>query len=343
MKPLIIILFVFSSSIASFAQEINATKINEIRTDTFQRLLPFDTTRARVEQMEDKKAAQKVSDSIMVTQGVPFKNVLRYDFYGTAAAVSLINKPDKTEKGNFQLYYNATINNRLNIDKFSWSFFLFNEYGYKKYFDSLGIKNEDGYNLRNTVQWALYKKKLKLNANVNIKSQIWRTYQYNVTDSTTEKILYSAYFSPGYVMYSGGLAFITNDNIAFELGMVSGKTTKIKNQEIFDDRKSKKLYGLDKGEKKKVDYGLTFIITAPIVELRKNIYWETNSVFFSKNKSLKSLNEYTMDVNSAFHFLFWKYLRLSLRTKIIYDKEVQDQVFMSNQISFGFYLSNKMK
>ena len=133
MRLLIIISFVFCTRLSSIAQEINATKINEISADTFQHLLPFDTTRAKVQQMVSQKIAQKLNDSLaLLSQGIPFKNIFRYDFYGTAAAISLINKPDNTEKGNLQLYYNATINNRLIIDKFSWSF---------SYLMNMGIKN----------------------------------------------------------------------------------------------------------------------------------------------------------------------------------------------------------
>jgi hypothetical protein len=345
MSKIGLIILLFASDSVIYAQDLNATSIQNIRLDTIQRMLPYDTTLRRIQQLEkDRKCLNDSAKNILHEAGIPFKNVFRYDFYGTAAALSLVNKPDNAENGSLQFYYNVTLNNKLVIDKFTWSFYFFNEYGYKKYFDSIGIKSDDNYNLRNNVQWNLYKNRIKLNADINIKSQIWKTYQYQTTSTnTTEKILYSSYFSPGYIMYSGGIAYNTKKGIVFELGMVSGKTTKIKNQEIYDTRHADNLYGLDKGEKKKLEFGLNLIITAPIIELRKNIYWETNSVFFTKNRTSGYIKQYTMDVNNAFHFLFLKHLRLTLRTKMIYDPVIQDKIFVSNQISFGFYLSNKMK
>lgn len=330
MKVFYFAVFCLLSIQSVYAQEKSDSALLSTSIDSFQNAHP--------------KTSLAANSPYRIQTGTAFKNVLRYDFYATAAAISLINPTTDAGKGNIQLYYNATLNNRLIIEKFSWTFYLFNEYGYKQYIDSLGIKTDDNYNLRNAVQWDIYKGKLKLNGNINTKSQIWKGYQYEITShNTVEKTLQSAYLSPGYIMYAGGISYISKNDIVFELGLASGKTTKIKNQAIFDARNAQKLYGLDKGEQKKHEFGFNLIITAPIIEITKNIYWETIALFYSNNKTLGFLNLYTMDINNAFHFLFFKYLRLSLRSKIIYDQAIQKNIFISNQISFGFYLSNKMK
>ncbi|MBA3829030.1 MAG: helix-turn-helix transcriptional regulator [Taibaiella sp.] len=126
-----------------------------------------------------------------------------------------------------------------------------------------------------------------------------------------------------------------------DLGVVGGKTTKIKNEEIFTERKAKKLYGIKHGDHKIDDYGINFQVNAPPVAVyKKNVGWELNGVVFADKDSLGSTKRWTVSLNNAFHFIFLKHMRLTWRVQANYDNRIQKYFYLANQISIGFYINN---
>lgn len=47
-------------------------------------------------------------------------------------------------------------------------------------------------------------------------------------------------------------------------------------------------------------------------------------------------------MNQAFHFIFLKYFRLSLRSKIVYDYHINLKVNAVNRLTLGFYFHNSL-
>jgi len=270
-------------------------------------------------------------------------NIFMYDFFTSFSLLNFQNAIDNEQKNQLNFYYNGTINNTLKTKKFTYKLFLFNEYGFKHFIDSTTIKNQDAFSIRNTIQIPFLHRSLLFNIAFDIKSQLW--HGYNVRQSlsgNTERYLYTDYFSPGYKIFSMGLSFITKHAINIDLGIVGGKITKIRNDNLYETRKSTILYGVERGEVKKTDFGINIAINAPMRNLKSNIAWECNAIIFALKSDVFVLNAYTFDINNAFHFLFLKHLRLSVRSQIKYDKNIQSSIYSMNTFTLGFYINNKL-
>ena len=272
-----------------------------------------------------------------------FTNYFRLDFFTSMNASHYINpRGQSTDKHNYYLYYNLNVTNQFNTKYLSVNAFLFNELGYRQYIDSIRIKNEDSYSYKFDINTPL-RQQLNFNLSYLVKSQLWNSWEYR-TDSTNQSkaILMSSYFSPGYIIYSGGFSYNFWKIAKVELGLVGGEITKIKNNNLYNTRKEDVVFGIEKGKRKQFNFGLSAQLQIPIHSINKFFYWENNSRLFVKGKDIQQLKQYQIDVSNGIHFLFLKYLRIGLRTKLTYDINVSEKIYISNMILFGFYLSNKM-
>ena len=272
-----------------------------------------------------------------------FENVFIYDFFTTLNALHYEHARTSDQRNELNIYYNLTLNNQFRTKFVTLRSYFFNEYGTRHFFDSLTIKGPDNFQIRNVLEVKLIKNQIRLQLGATGKSQFWRTYNYRKDSlSQDERFLYSDYFSPGYITYSLGLSYRFLRNATLDLGLVGGKTTKIRNQEIFETRREKRLYGMNKGERKKDSHGLNITLNVPPRKLSKHIGWEFHGVLFADKEQLGRLAGYTYNMMNVWHYMFLKNLRLSLRTQLAYDEHIDHRVFMMNMFSIGFYLSNKI-
>ena len=270
-------------------------------------------------------------------------NVLMYDFFTSFSLLNYQNAIENDQHNQLSFYYNGTINNTLKSKRFTYKLFLFNEYGFRYFIDSITTKNQDAYSFRNSIQFPLKHKRILLNISFDVKSQLWHGYNTReIATGVVERYLFTDYFSPGYKIFSFGLSYTIKNSVSIDLGIVGGKITKIRNDNLFESRLSKTLYGVERGENKKIDYGLNISLNAPMQSLKPNLAWECNAILFASKPDLFTLNAYTFDINNAFHFIFLKHLRLSLRSQIKYDKNIQASIFVMNTLTMGFYLNNKL-
>jgi len=273
----------------------------------------------------------------------PYYFQLQYDFYTTLMASFAKNPIDPSmDKSNMYFYYNVTLNNRLQLKKVRINTYLFNEFGKRFYLDSINTVSEDLYYFKNTLNYPLLgKDNINLNFMINIKSQLWEHYDYTL-DSLDRAVryLYSSYYTPGYMLFSGGLGYSFWEGCAIDFGIAGGKITKIKNQRIFEERGTDVLYGVEKGNKRKVVFGLNLQVNIMPKIINKHLAWENYTQLFIPNQHLGEVKYYTLDFNNAIHYLFLKYMRISLRTTINHDLDIQDKPQIINQITVGFYLSN---
>ena len=93
-----------------------------------------------------------------------------------------------------------------------------------------------------------------------------------------------------------------------------GKGQPIKNQQIFNSRGVQKLYGLEKGTRRKSEFGINLILTLTPHEILKNLYFENFSQFNVCHADFDQLIYYRADINHAFHYIFLKHFRLTLRS-----------------------------
>jgi hypothetical protein len=269
------------------------------------------------------------------------KIVTVIDFYTTFAGIQFINGQTSNEKNSLYLYYNLIITNKVNAGKFMMTNYYFTEFGFKKFIDSITTISEDQYNFKNNLSYRFGKSRFAFNIVTNSKSQYFRHKDYKADSSgVMVPYLYTSFLSPGYNNLSAGIKYDAGDYYTIEFGLVNGRKTRIKNQAIFESRSANKLYGLEKGEVKKMEFGLNLILTIPSHEIAKNLYFENFSQFNVNRSDIKSLKYYKADINNAFHFKFLKHFRLTLRTKFLYDINANPKPMLVNSFTIGFYLNN---
>jgi hypothetical protein len=287
------------------------------------------------------------NDSLQAKIGHPrtFKIMdFNLDFYTTLNGSRSINSKDPNAKDHYYIYYNFTFQNRTKIKKLRLSNYFFNEFGFRRYRDSISVISEDVYNFKNSLSLPFKKSKFDFNLTISTKSQFWPHYSYKVdSNNRVQKSIYTSYLSPGYTVYSGGMRFNFWNYSSIELGIASGRTTKIRNQDLFVQRKSDRLYGLKKGTYKKTTLGLHLLVNISTKKIFNNFYIEQFSQVFIDKDSLQKIRSYNVDVNNAFHYVFLKFIRLSIRTKFLYDQSVFIKPSIIQQVSIGFYLNNKLQ
>ncbi len=269
-------------------------------------------------------------------------NVLVLDFFATIHAVKYENSMESSQIPQLNAYYNVSINNLAKTKHFSLRTFIYNEYGFRYYFDSLTVKTEDNFRVRNNIQVRLHKN-LSVQGGFEIRTQLWKKWEHRTdTMQVSTRYLYTDYYSPGYSIYSLGAGITILENAAVYLGLVGGKITRIRNQQIFDDRGAKKLYGVDRGEVRKVEWGLNLLASVPPQLVSKHFGWEASASMFAPKAAIGRLKSYTAESTIVLHYMFLKHMRLSLRSQMQYDESIQSKVFISNWLSLGFYVSNKL-
>jgi hypothetical protein len=263
----------------------------------------------------------------------------RLDFYTTLTRYSSYQGKEILTKL-AHMYYNLTITNKTPIGKSKLTNSFFNEFGYKGISDSTSTISEDQYVLRNNFLFPLKNKKLLLNLSHSNRSQFWPHYTFVRTDSLIRKIRFSNYLSPAFTLFSGGLQYQVNPKLSFEFGVLGGKITKVKDQSLFESRKRKNLYGLNEGEKRKVNFGVSITCNALLMRIFKSLYWETLCQIFISKEHLVNPSNFTYNLNNAFHIFLLKYVRLTARTSFAMDKSNVESYTLSNHVSIGFYLNN---
>ncbi len=263
------------------------------------------------------------------------------DFFTTFAGITVKNGETSNDRNSLYLYYNLSANNKLKAGKVVMTNYYCSEFGIKTFFDSISLISDDQYTFRNTISYNIKKSKFAFNFSISSKSQYFNHYNYREDSAgKTIKYLFTSYLSPGYSNYTGGIKFEFDNNCSIELGLVNGRNTKIKNQELFESRQSAKLYGLSKGNTKKMEFGFNLIVSIPTHQIFKNFYIENFSQLNIEKDKLSELKKYKVDINNAFHYKLLKHFRLTLRTKYLYDINVSDKPKIINNFTLGFYLNN---
>jgi len=297
---------------------------------------------------------QHLSDSLNIqttadTTAQQKRKYTRMDFtidaFCNVLGVTNYNAPAFTEPNNMLLYYNLTFTNSLNIKKkIILNTHFYNELGYRILFDSISAIINDRYDFDNSLLLPFGNEKLSVSLNVNINSQFWKHYDYRTNDEgETERFLYTSARSPSYTVYSGGINYTFWKQANVNLGIASAKTTKIKNQSLFNERESDVLYDIEKGKKSITTFGFNLTLQIPQQKILKNFYFENFTTLFIQADAYQALKHTTVDTKNAFHYVFFSRFRLSLKTDIKYDMEAfGTKPYIVNQLMLGVFFNNQL-
>lgn len=290
------------------------------------------------------KTCCKVKDSLQTKDSWRnISNYLRLDFFATLHAYYFIHARDlSSEQSSVYGYYNFSILDRFQARHLAINLAMNNELGYRKYIDSIACKNEDLWVFKTDLLSTL-RKGLKFSLSYQIKSQLWNTWLYHYDAANQlQRTLYAGFYSPGYVNYSAGLTYLFWKNCQLQFGLLSAQMTFIKNTKIFETRAQHQLYGLERSSPKQTKWGWCLQTNIPTHKIRKRWYWDHSHRFFYQHGEISQKSNWTIESQNGIYFLFLKYLRLGVLSRMNYDKVISDKVYISNTLLFGFYLSNKL-
>lgn len=263
------------------------------------------------------------------------------DFFTTFTGVRYLNGYTTSEKNNLNFYYNFTLNNKIKAGKLSVTNYYYTDLGIRDYQDSITVISDDQFIIKNAIAYQFFKSKFSFSLGTNSKSQYFRHYEYGTdTAGNITRTLFTAYQSPGYRNFSCGIRYDISEKVSIEFGLVNGKTTLMKNQKIFESRNTNKLYGLEKGTKKKSESGFNLVVTIPPNKISKNLFFENFSQLNVNKADLDCIKYYKFDINNAIHYIFLKHFRLTLRTLCRYDLNTGKRATVIHHLSAGFYLNN---
>lgn len=255
--------------------------------------------------------------------------------YSLAASLELLLNWKQGEPGDRldllqHLRYQVTVTNER-------SFRLFNQLdhhlGFRYCFDSVSGIREDDNTLDTRLDWNLTPL-VALSLNSSLNTRLLKGFDWQ-TDSTgaTVRVMNSSFLTPLVWSFSLGISRIFRKAGILTLEFSSARLTYLRDRSVFGIRKVHEFFGVPEGKSCNFEYGLGLrLLIATRIFAR--IDWNSDIRVFKDWKCPIDLT-----VNNEFAMRLWKYLKIAMRTRIFYEKEVSKHLQLENLVSFGFYIS----
>lgn len=197
-------------------------------------------------------------------------------------------------------------------EKATWDNVLDLGYGMMKYDGEDYQKSEDKILLSSVYGYDAAKQKLFYSASFDFKSQFAKGYKYLGKD---EKEYVSKGFAPAYINLSLGMLYKPNDCFSFFLSPVTGHIT------VVSDTLLSKSYGLEQGDKVRMEYGASAKLNINKKNLVKNVDYFLRADFFS---NLTDHPEHIdVDMETGFNLNVNDWLTAVLKFNILFDDDIK--------------------
>ncbi|MBM3403755.1 MAG: hypothetical protein FJY10_02555 [Bacteroidetes bacterium] len=150
------------------------------------------------------------------------------------------------------------------------------------------------------------------------------------TSGKLQKVLDASFCTPLVWNISAGFQYATIDWFRFSVGITSGKLTGMLNNRVYTEKNTHLLWGVEQGRKYHFEYGLSFRMTVDRTFSEKHKWYVDVHLFknYQKAMDLNAENKILLNVG--------KNVCITLKTRIIYEKENSRKVQWENLLSFGF-------
>ncbi len=195
-------------------------------------------------------------------------------------------------------------------EKATWDNLIDLGYGMTKYSHEDLVKTEDKILLSSNYGYNAAKNKLFYSALLDLKTQFDKGYNYG--DDT---IMISKFFAPAYISASVGMLYKPNDIFSLYLSPATGKIT------IVCDTTLSERYGLDAGDKGKMEYGAYMKIEVNKKNLIQNVDYYLRATAFS---NLTDHPEHIdIDAETGFNFNVNKFLSALVKVNLLFDDDIK--------------------
>jgi len=253
-----------------------------------------------------------------------------FDYSISATAYSSINGKDDKTAG--QLAFLQSIKYKISIisKRVQITNDLVHNLGLVYYLDSISKFQTDENTLNTRISFSL-EQGLRF-----MLSSILTTRLFNAWDASAgaggsvTRTINSSFLTPLVCTFSGGLGFELKKTGIIDIGLSSAKLTWLLDQGIFDKTGRDTFYGVEKGQRKHIEYGLSMHLLVDRA-IGKKLQWNCDLLLFKADQSQVDLT-----LKNLFAYRINNYLKTSLQTRLFYDEDVSKQLRMENLLSFGF-------
>ncbi|MBU3675705.1 MAG: hypothetical protein FGM54_00770 [Chitinophagaceae bacterium] len=263
---------------------------------------------------------------------------LYYDVHSTLTADAQCFMKQTAPNPQLVLYYNLDIKSRFALNTWMMETILFNDYGFTWYVDSLHNKSTDRlqYKFSLSKSWTKY---FDIDISYNTQTILFPGYQYQATPQGMKAFKQESYMSPGFIYISAGLSTLLPNAMRFQVGLASCKIARLRDTSLFASRSTQTIAGIERGKKQKVEGGINFQATCPLIKLRHQAYLEGTGLLFVPLFE----GQYNFDMNVVTHVKLWRFGRLSWRHQCQFNSSNKSAWLYRQWITLGAYLNNHLK
>jgi hypothetical protein len=248
------------------------------------------------------------------------------------STLQFVNWQQGTDAGVLSLLHH--VKHRIlftNLRKVKISNFLSHDLGIQYFFDSIFRFQPDESNLDTRIEFALGKR-----VNVTIFSKLstclFNSFFYEtVLNGPSLKKLRASFLSPLLWSMSSGLGWTQPGLGTFSLGLVTTKVTWLRNRMVYPQQDLAVSYGVPDDKSHLLEYGLSMHLLVD-KEVLKRVHWNCDLLVFKNyQKPVDMVMKNIIGVKIS------RFLKISIQTRLNYEKEVSRYLQVENQLSVGFY------
>lgn len=197
-------------------------------------------------------------------------------------------------------------------DKVTWDNTLDMGYGLTKYKNEDVQKSEDKLQFTSNYGYDAYKQKWYYSALFDFKTQFANGYKY---DGSQIVDTVSKFMTPAYINLSVGMLYKPSDVFSLFISPITGRATIVSDEDFATD------YGIDAGDKVRLEYGATVKVKVDKKNIVKNVDYFLNATAFSN--LVDSPDKIDIDAETGFNLHVNDWLTAILKFNLLYDDDIK--------------------
>jgi hypothetical protein len=209
---------------------------------------------------------------------------------------------------------------------------IVHELGVRYLPDSLAAFRPDETTLVTRLDAALCKR-LSFSLSSNLVTRLFNDYAVEAGPGTTaRKYLQAAFLTPLQGTFSTCVKWTHPAFGSLDLGLSAAKLTWVLNRRVYNRVGLNDFYGVPEGQRFRFEYGLSLQLVSDRLFF-KRIQWNCDLVIFKNHH-----RPIDISLKNNIGVRIGKYLRGSLRTRLIYEKDISPKLQTENMLSVGLYV-----
>lgn len=209
---------------------------------------------------------------------------------------------------------------------------LSHDLGFQIFFDSICRFQPDENTLDTRLEWKL-SRTVGLEFRSSLSTRIFNGYDYANGLSGIERYLSASFLTPLLWTFSGGLGWNLREAVRIDIGISAAKLTYVHNKNIYNQPGRESFFGVPADKNHLFEYGMTLHLLIDKAFL-KRFHWDCDLLLFKDYHQPVDLT-----VKSLLAIKITRFLKTSIQTRLLYEREINPPLRIENLISVGFFVS----